>query len=70
MFRAPPSSFAGKRTERTKKASQEASKQIPNARLQFIRAAGHEVNVEAPQELAEILTVFDQEQGEASQAST
>lgn len=62
--------LCGEKDRANKKASQEASRQIPNARLQFIRATGHEVNVEAPQELAEILKVFDQEQGGASQAST
>ena len=48
----------GEKDRVNKKASRNLVELIPEAHLQFIKNAGHEVNVQAPQALAEALTTF------------
>lgn len=45
----------GEKDSANKKASMELADKLENARLQIIPGAGHEVNVEAPEALAEVL---------------
>lgn len=48
----------GERDSANKKASLELAGLLKNAQLQIISDSGHEVNIEAPERLAEILHVF------------
>ncbi|MBS5316113.1 MAG: alpha/beta fold hydrolase [Clostridiales bacterium] len=48
----------GEKDIANKKASLQLSKQIPNTEITFIKNAGHEVNMEAPKELGQILNTF------------
>lgn len=48
----------GKNDHANKKASKELTALIPTAKLQFITKAGHEVNTQAPRELAEMIEAF------------
>lgn len=48
----------GEKDIANKKASLQLNKQIPNTEITFIKNAGHEVNVEAPKELGQILNTF------------
>ncbi len=52
----------GEKDTAGKSAAQKAAALIPNAKLQCMADTGHEVNVEAPRQLAEILDDFYQEQ--------
>lgn len=58
----------GSRDSANKKAALELANFIKNAELKIIEGAGHEVNVEAPEKLADIIrTFYDQIQRSASQ---
>ena len=48
----------GEKDMANKKASLQLNKQIPNTEITFIKNAGHEVNMEAPKELGQILNTF------------
>jgi hypothetical protein len=48
----------GERDAANKKASVELAGVLKNAELQIISDSGHEVNIEAPEKLAEVLRVF------------
>lgn len=48
----------GERDFANKKASVELAGSLKNAELQMISGSGHEVNIEAPERLAEVLRVF------------
>lgn len=50
--------LCGEKDKANKKAAIELYNLLPNAKLQFIRHAGHEVNVENPKELGEVLQKF------------
>lgn len=50
--------ICGENDTTNKKASEKMAKAIKNAKLVFISKAGHEINVEAPEELAETLKDF------------
>ena len=54
----PPLIICGEKDHVNKKASKGLAALIPGANLQFIKNAGHEVNVHAPQTLAEALETF------------
>ena len=41
-----------------RKAAEELTARLPNARMLLVEGAGHEVNVDAPQKLAELLDEF------------
>ena len=48
----------GEKDYANKKAAKALVERIPKAELQLIPSAGHEVNVQAPQKLAQILETF------------
>ena len=48
----------GERDAVNKKASVELAGLLENAELQIISDSGHEVNMEAPERLAEVLRIF------------
>ncbi len=50
--------LCGEKDTTNKKAAQELADNIPKAELQMITKAGHEVNLEAPEKLADIITAF------------
>lgn len=50
--------LCGEHDRANKKASVELQNRLPNAKLQFIKNAGHEVNVENPKELGEVIQKF------------
>ena len=50
--------ICGEKDRANKKASIELANMLENARLQVISKAGHEVNREAPEKLAEVLRCF------------
>ncbi|MBF0580059.1 alpha/beta hydrolase [Erysipelotrichaceae bacterium RD49] len=50
--------ICGQKDKANKKASMELAKRLPNAQYIEIANAGHEVNLEAPQDLAKILHSF------------
>lgn len=50
--------LCGERDSANKKAAMELADLLPNAELQIIGGAGHEVNLEAPEQLAEALRRF------------
>lgn len=47
--------ICGEKDRINRKAARELARRLPDARLESIRNAGHEVNVDAPKELAELL---------------
>ncbi len=48
----------GEKDSANKKAAAEIAAKIKNADLQFVAGSGHEVNVDAPEKLAEIIQTF------------
>lgn len=48
----------GEKDSANKKAAAEIAAKIKNADLQFVAGSGHEVNVDAPEKLAEIIHTF------------
>lgn len=50
--------LCGERDRANKRAAVELAQQIPGATLRLVRGAGHEVNTEAPDALATLLTDF------------
>ena len=50
--------LCGENDRANRKASLELAEKIPNAELRFIKDAGHEVNKDAPEELARVLDEF------------
>ena len=48
----------GENDATNRKASEEIAEMLPTARLQVIKGAGHEVNTEAPERLAETINEF------------
>ncbi|WP_278676648.1 alpha/beta fold hydrolase [Clostridium baratii] len=48
----------GEKDSANKKASKNLAESITKAEIQFIKNAKHEVNIDAPKELAEILNDF------------
>lgn len=50
--------ICGEKDHANKKASKYLSESIAGAKIQFIENAGHELNLEAPKQLAEILNQF------------
>lgn len=55
-----PLIICGKKDKANKKAAKELANIIPGAKLQFIEKAGHEVNIDTPEELATILKGYFQ----------
>lgn len=51
----------GERDKANIKAAEELAAKLPNARLEIIPNAGHELNTQAPQKLAEIINGFYKE---------
>ena len=54
----PVSLICGDKDTINKKATKNLSKNILKSEIQFIRNAKHEVNLDAPKELAEVLNDF------------
>lgn len=50
--------ICGEKDNANKKAAEELSKKIPNAKIKIIKDAGHEVNVDAPEKLAAVMIAF------------
>ncbi|MBO8462503.1 MAG: alpha/beta hydrolase [Firmicutes bacterium] len=50
--------LCGEKDKANKKAAMELYNLLPNAKLQFIKQAGHEVNVDNPKELGEAIQKF------------
>jgi len=48
----------GEKDNANKKAARQLVQNIPNAEIQLIKDAGHEINIDAPEKLADILNVF------------
>lgn len=55
--------LCGKKDGANKKSANELAKRISNAELQLIENSGHEVNVDAPEKLAEIIDDFYRRKG-------
>ena len=62
-IRCPVLVLCGERDSANRKAARELAGRLKNARLQVIPGAGHEVNLEAPEQLAEALREFWGEAG-------
>ena len=57
-IKCPVLILCGENDTANKKASAELKELLPDARLQIIENSGHEVNTDAPRELARALTEF------------
>jgi len=58
--RYPTLVLCGEKDKANRKAAESLARLLPSAELKLVPAAGHEVNVDAPEALAEILTEFYQ----------
>ena len=59
--RCPALVICGQKDRANQKASRNLARLLPNARLYTVANAGHEINVDAPQELASLLDSFEQQ---------
>lgn len=50
--------ICGEKDSVNKKATKKIAESIKNAEVKFVKNAGHEVNIDAPKELAEMLNSF------------
>ena len=57
-LKCPVLVICGEKDKANKKASSELAKLLPQAELKIIENAGHEVNIDAPEKLGEILNSF------------
>lgn len=57
-IRCPVLILCGEKDNANKKAAEKLSEMLPNARFMLIEGAGHEINKERPQELADKLAAF------------
>lgn len=53
--------LCGEKDKANQKAARDLAEHIPNARLQLVEGAGHEVNMKSPEKLAAALKTFYQE---------
>lgn len=57
-IRCPALILCGEKDNANRKSAEKLSEMLPNARFMFVEGAGHEVNKDRPQELAEKLAAF------------
>lgn len=57
-FKCPVLVICGEKDKANKKAASELAGILPHAELKIIENAGHEVNIDAPEKLGEVLKVF------------
>lgn len=50
--------LCGEKDSANRRAAEKLSEKIPESEIQLVKNAGHEVNIEAPEKLAEILNKF------------
>ncbi|MBD8033011.1 MULTISPECIES: alpha/beta fold hydrolase [Solibacillus] len=48
----------GEKDKANKRAAEQLAAQLPNADISIVKGAGHEVNTDAPEKLASLLTIF------------
>jgi len=58
--RCPTLVLCGEKDKANRRAAESLTRLLPSAELRLVPAAGHEVNIDAPEALAEILTEFYQ----------